>query len=831
VFSLLNMAEDWRFKQSPHVETGGLRAYAGVPLRFETEYDQHVAFGSLCVASNTPQANLTPDQQRTLVGLAEWIVADIIHSARARRQRERRRMAELTTQLQKLCENGANMEETLVETLKDVYPGTIVEIRKTTTGHIQLDGGADFQTTDLDHGLWEDCDYIDQMIEESNQHDMVAPRVIRLVAVQCASQETPTFLIVGSKDFRYVFDDVDSGFVHTCSNILCRYWQNRALQEALIAKDTFLRGITHQLRTPIHGILGSVELLTEELKQRNVMPVSASSSPCATPDMESLDPHMYIKTIRSSAHELISTVNSLIKLNQWADIAQAARETSLHKFAHIESVLLNEVSTMLPPDLAAGPTIVIERNVPQNCDSLMMDLRLFVDCVQPMVVNAIQNTAGGVVAVTLSLAEDFQPFRVDVVDNGRGIDANDHERIFNAYEKVDVHTVGAGLGLTLSCKSALLMNGSVSLVASEVGRGSHFRAAFSNPVCSSSLPPLVPIRKRLVHLPSTFHRFESPSKTSSLGSHLDRYLIGCGYAPSTNPAGSLISLDYTLDLGQLYANICRVSFDQVGICLVPECIFTFLQFDKERFAVRDNVVFVQGPFLPAKLDEAMTRANSILEKLAASRMNSGTCGKGGMAIEASESTLMVESSMDMPPTPAMPMPTVAETELAQSIKILRMDTEVTSQTLRLSPSPLKPMALLVDDNAINLRLLEMYCSRRGLPYRTAKDGAEAVRVFRNHRMPVEDPLLKQPLVTQPFDLILMDLQMPVCDGIDATRQIRALEREHNWGKSVIFIVTGQSSPSDRTNATNAGANGFMVKPVGPKELDRSVKQEFPAAGL
>jgi CheY-like chemotaxis protein/signal transduction histidine kinase len=819
------MAEDWRFKQSPHVDAGGLRAYAGVPLRFETEFDQHVAFGSLCVASNSPQATLTPDQQRTLVGLADWIVADIIHSARARRQRERRRMAELTTQLQKLCENGANMEETLIETLRDVYPGTTVEIRKTTTGHIQLEGGADFLTVDLDHGLWEDCDYIDQMIEEFNQRDMVAPRIVRLVATQCASQETPTFLIVGSKDFQYVFDDVDSGFVHTCANILCRYWQSHALQEALKAKDTFLRGITHQLRTPIHGILGSVELLTEELKQRNVMPVSATSSPCATPDMESLDPHMYIKTIRTSAHELISTVNSLIKLNQWADIAQAARETSLHKFSHIESVLLNEVSTMLPPDVFARPTIIIQRNVPQNCDSLMMDLRLFVDCVQPLVVNAIQNTAGGVVAVTLSLAEDFhQPFRVDVVDNGSGIDSSDHERIFNAYEKVDVHTVGAGLGLTLSCKSAVLMNGNVSLVTSEKGRGSHFRAAFSNPVCSSSLPPLVPIKHRLTRLPTIFHRFESPSRTSSLGEHLDQYLIGRGYTPSTNSAGSLISLDYTMDLGELYANICRISVGQVGICLVPECIYTFLQFDKDRFAVRDNVIFVQGPFLPATFDEAMTRANEILAKYTASQMNAGVCGKGGMAIEA-------ESSMDMPPTPAMALPTVAETELAQSIKVLRMDTEVTSQALRLSPSPLKPMTLLVDDNAINLRLLEMYCSRRGLPYRTARDGAEAVRIFRKHRMPVDDLLLQQPLVTQPFDLVLMDLQMPICDGIDATRQIRTLEQEYKWEKSVVFIVTGQSSPSDRTNASDAGANGFLVKPVGPKDLDRWVKQEFPAAGL
>jgi hypothetical protein len=40
------MAEDWRFRESPHVEQGGLRAYAGAPLRFETEFGEVVAFGS-----------------------------------------------------------------------------------------------------------------------------------------------------------------------------------------------------------------------------------------------------------------------------------------------------------------------------------------------------------------------------------------------------------------------------------------------------------------------------------------------------------------------------------------------------------------------------------------------------------------------------------------------------------------------------------------------------------------------------------------------------------------------------------------------------------------
>jgi CheY-like chemotaxis protein len=101
-----------------------------------------------------------------------------------------------------------------------------------------------------------------------------------------------------------------------------------------------------------------------------------------------------------------------------------------------------------------------------------------------------------------------------------------------------------------------------------------------------------------------------------------------------------------------------------------------------------------------------------------------------------------------------------------------------------------------------------------------------VRVFKNHRMPINEPLLHQPVVIQPFDLVFMDLQMPICDGLDATRQIRALEQEHGWNKSVILIVTGQDSPADRSNANEVGANAYIVKPIGPKDLDIWVKQCF-----
>ncbi|KAJ5296204.1 hypothetical protein N7508_011025 [Penicillium antarcticum] len=68
----------------------------------------------------------------------------------------------------------------------------------------------------------------------------------------------------------------------------------------------------------------------------------------------------------------------------------------------------------------------------------------------------------------------------------------------------------------------------------------------------------------------------------------------------------------------------------------------------------------------------------------------------------------------------------------------------------------------------------------------------------------------------------MDLQMLVCDGIEATRRIRLLEKQNRWKECAIFIVTGRDSPTDRTKAKGAGADEYFVKSVGIKLLDRTV---------
>jgi signal transduction histidine kinase/CheY-like chemotaxis protein len=848
------MSEDWRFRESPHVEVGGLRSYAGAPLRFQTEFGEHVAFGSLCVASNEVQEPLSKEQQRSLARLADWIVADIVHAHRARRQRERRQMSDRLAQLVKLLEKDVDLEEAVKDMLHEVYPGSLIKIMQTQDGILNLGDGTNVPTADVEDGLWEDSEYFEYLIENLNHQEPVAHRSIRIVTCQCASQRIPTYLIVGTRDFQNVYDDVDAWFVQMCAVSLCRYWQDRALKEALRAKETFLRGITHQLRTPIHGILGSVELLTEELKSRNVVTETAESTPDATPSDEqlrALDPYAYIKTIRSSAKELISTVNSLIKLNQWADVAEAQRIVAVHTIEEIETTLLDELTVFLPDNVTSRPSLVINHKLPDRCDTISLDLRLFVDCIQPLLQNAVQNTAAGVVVLTLTVSEDYSSMVVDVIDNGCGIKAENQSRIFDAYEKVDNDTTDAGLGLTLAGKLATLMNGCITLVSSEIGKGSHFRVVFNDPTCASSIAPT---RKKYEHLPAVFHRLPADDLTSLLGNNLAEYLTGLGYTESKSPSESLLTLDYTHDLKRLYNATKQVGDDQVAICLVPENDVV-INFAGQRFLHDGNVIYMKGPFTSRSIEDILAEADAVFGEQAAAKAAPPVLPEGGIALEQ---TPPATPACNVPEdTPEFTAPDLihrgsifpkqlVEDELTKSVAALRLAQQPPTPPL---PIPNKPMALLVDDNAVNLRLLEMYCKRRSIPYRTAKDGSEAVKLFVEHGTPAdftptpsrthpwlfaeETPAMSAPPppVLRPFDLVLMDLQMPVCDGISATSQIRAMEKLYHWKKSVVFIVTGQDSPKDRLSAQEAGSDGYLVKPVGPKVLDRGVQQWFPDAEI
>jgi CheY-like chemotaxis protein len=110
--------------------------------------------------------------------------------------------------------------------------------------------------------------------------------------------------------------------------------------------------------------------------------------------------------------------------------------------------------------------------------------------------------------------------------------------------------------------------------------------------------------------------------------------------------------------------------------------------------------------------------------------------------------------------------------------------------------------LLAEDNAINRAVGARMLDRLAANVAVAEDGAAAVRLA----------------AEAPFDLILMDLQMPGLDGIEAARRIRAHEETTGSGRVRIVAMTG-NDPADYAEACErAGMDGFLMKPVGLTEL-------------
>lgn len=142
-------------------------------------------------------------------------------------------------------------------------------------------------------------------------------------------------------DFRFVFDHADSWFVKAGAAIISQAWHKRLLSEVMVAKDKFLRVVCRKLRTPMHGILGCAELLAEELKSSisnesaNSVSASLERSPVADRHM----PSVYLNTIKTAGPDLVSIVNNMMNLNNWADIAITDRHSPSHIIDELRETL------------------------------------------------------------------------------------------------------------------------------------------------------------------------------------------------------------------------------------------------------------------------------------------------------------------------------------------------------------------------------------------------------------------------------------------------------------------------------------------------------------
>ena len=110
--------------------------------------------------------------------------------------------------------------------------------------------------------------------------------------------------------------------------------------------------------------------------------------------------------------------------------------------------------------------------------------------------------------------------------------------------------------------------------------------------------------------------------------------------------------------------------------------------------------------------------------------------------------------------------------------------------------------LLAEDNAINRRVVEAMVQGTGVELTTAENGLEALEA----------------LERRTFDGVLMDVQMPVMDGLEAVRRLRALERERGAPRMTVIALTAHAMEGDRERFISAGMDDYLSKPLDREEL-------------
>ena len=115
--------------------------------------------------------------------------------------------------------------------------------------------------------------------------------------------------------------------------------------------------------------------------------------------------------------------------------------------------------------------------------------------------------------------------------------------------------------------------------------------------------------------------------------------------------------------------------------------------------------------------------------------------------------------------------------------------------------------LVAEDNEINALLARSLLTKLGHRPTIAANGAEAVEAWRAAQA-----------AGAPYDLVLMDVHMPVIDGLEATRRIRAAEAERGERRTPIIALTANAFAEDRDACLAAGMDGFLVKPLDRERL-------------
>ncbi len=381
-----------------------------------------------------------------------------------------------------------------------------------------------------------------------------------------------------------------------------------------------------------------------------------------------------------------------------------------------------------------------------------------------LVGNALKFTEKGEVTVTCELLRDSDDdvmAQFSVSDTGIGIPIDKQDKIFESFTQADGSITrqygGSGLGITISKKLVEMMGGEIG-VASEPGEGSTF---WFN-AC--------PKKQKGLH--------ETGGKTVKGLSGLRVLLV--------DDAGTMRSI-----IGRyLEASGCRVVESTGGVEILS--ILNGLHDSGTVFdlaMIRDSILKQDGFDLPSRIT-AMGNGRSIpVIALRAAGKTAATGGAEEVRVNAFVATPVTRRELFI--------------KIDAAIGLARETGKSTGAAVAGSPFRHGRRVLLVEDYPVNQQVAMRNLTGAGYSVDIACNGQEAVDSYKRGG----------------YDLILMDVQMPVMDGIEATRIIRALERDARSPQHLPIIALTAHAVKDYIDAClKAGMDDYLIKPVWRQNL-------------
>ncbi|KAL5120178.1 hypothetical protein ACEQ8H_002004 [Pleosporales sp. CAS-2024a] len=619
------------------------------------------------------------------------------------------------------------------------------------------------------------------------------------------------------------------------------------------SKTTFVASISHELRSPLHGILGTLEFIKDT--QLDLFQTSM------------------INSLNACGITLLDTINNVM---DYADIGKTHKNISTMRFKNRHTLRLSSKTLKNRPSRAgafdlgiateevieavfSGSTYVPVSRIlldaplsPTNSETemaisrkkvyIVLDISQADDWIYCFPVgswrrivmnvfgNAIKYTHSGHVHVSLRASDwskvtgDPTTITLTIIDSGIGISSKFlADKAFQPFSQENSFASGTGLGLSI-IRQIIETNGGRIEVHSEPSVGTKVTVKLAlfrpEPLADTTLGNMQTQRGQfLAHLSRLRGRKICILRNRLTQSSLDQATLQIleGLSRFTDVLANTLEEQLCMDVVQTTEWVGHES----DLVIVPELSFDYLSSIRSSRAPGGRApvtIFVAMDALEAatlRSDWRVRNKESVVEIL------TQPCGSFKLAyilnlcldrydhpdenLEHHNPSKLVSSREKlsvMTMTHAMSSATIGDSSPTLE--------STNAPPLQRPPLVSAAQVLIVDDNSINRKILVAFMKRHCYSFQEATNGLEALEAYKSSE-------------TQ-FETVLMDMSMPIMDGMTSTRAIRQYENANKLARCRIIALTGLASASARLEALSSGVDHFVTKPTNFVALERLLER-------